>query len=107
MKNMEEIQKLSVLHCVYQEIASADGSIVEERDLAAINYALSELDLSSLYSWDMALQMNPHDCFSHASGLCDNDKKLVRNMLLKVTQMGGNTDSRMICAKHILQFAKC
>jgi len=104
---MEEIQKLSVLHCVYQEIASADGSIVEERDMAAINFVLSELGLSSPYSWDMAVQMNPHDCFFHASGLSDIEKKIVRSLMLRVAQMGGNTEFRITCAKHILQLSKC
>ena len=45
MKTIEMIQKLSILHCLYQMIASADGVIDEERDQAAIEIALSELDL--------------------------------------------------------------
>ena len=106
MKDIEQIQKLSVLHCVYQLIASADGSIVEERDLPAIDFALSELGFTSAYSWDTALQMNPHDCFSHASNLSDDDKKLFRSMLLKIAGMAGNTEFRMTCANHILQLAK-
>ena len=36
MKTIEMIQKLSILHCMYQMIASADGAIDEERDQAAI-----------------------------------------------------------------------
>jgi hypothetical protein len=104
MKNIEMIQKLSVLHCLYQMIASADGTIDEERDQVAINVALSEVDLP-FNSWDRALRLNPHDCFIHLSSLNDDDKQLFRNLLLKIAEMGGNTFFRISCANHILQLA--
>jgi hypothetical protein len=49
LKNIETIQKLSILHCVYQLIASADGSINEERDETSIALVLSELGLSLIH----------------------------------------------------------
>ena len=106
MKDIEMIQKISVLHCVYQMIASADGSIVDERDQHAIDFALAELGLSSDYYWDTALQQNPHDCFSHVSGLNVNNKKAFRSLMLEITKMGGNEFLRTSCANHIFQLAK-
>lgn len=104
MKNIEQIQKLSVLHCIYQVIASADGSVVEERDQPAIDLALSELGLPSVYSWDSALQLNPHDCFFYVSTLSSADKQMFLALLLKIAGMGGNTAFRITCAKHVFQF---
>lgn len=104
MKNIEQIQKLSVLHCIYQVIASADGSVVEERDQPAIDFALDELGLSSVYSWDSALHLNPHDCFFHISTLNNDEKQLFIALLLKIAGMGGNTAFRITCAKHVFQF---
>ncbi len=98
------IKKLSVLHCLYQMIASADGTIDEERDQPAIEIALSELDLP-FNCWDSALRLNPHDCFIHLSSLNDNDKQLFRNLLLRIADMGGNTFFRISCANHIFQLA--
>jgi len=104
MKTIEMIQKLSILHCLYQMIASADGAIDEERDQAAIEIALSELDLP-FNCWDRALRLNPHDCFMHVSSLNDDDKQQFRNLLLKIADMGGNTFFRVSCANHIFQLA--
>jgi hypothetical protein len=106
MKSIEMIQKLSVLHCVYQTIASADGSIDAERDNEAIDFALSELGLGSAYSWNSALQLNPHDCFLHVSGLSDDDKRLFKTLLLTIAGMGGNKLFRTNCANHIFQLCK-
>jgi len=106
MKNIEMIQKLSVLHCVYQLIASADGSVDEERDQPAIDLASSELGITSVYSWDSALQLSPYDCFIHVAGLNDADKQLFRNLLLRVTEMGGNTFLRTTCANHLFQLCQ-
>ena len=103
MKSIEMIQKLSVLHCVYQTIASADGSVVEERDNVAIEFALAELGLLSDYYWNSGLQMNPHDCFIHVSNLSNEDKLLFRNLLLRIAEMGGNKLFRINCANHIIQ----
>lgn len=107
MKNIEMTQKLAVLHSVYQLIASADGSIDEDRDKAAIDLSLTELGLTSIYSWDSALQLNPHDCFFHISNLGDNDKQLFRALLLKIVDMGGSKKYRTTCAKHIMQLTNC
>lgn len=104
MKDIEYIHKLSVLHCVYQLIASADGQIDEERDETAINLALSELGFNSVYMWDSALKLNPHDCFWHVSTLNDAEKQLVKNLFLKIVEMGGNTNLRRTCANHLFQF---
>ena len=101
------IQKLSVLHCVYQTIASADGSIVEERDNVAIEFALAELGLSSDYYWNSGIQMHPNDCFIHVSSLSTEDKLLFRNLLLRIAEMGGNKLFRINCAHHIIQLANC
>ena len=103
MKSIEMIQKLAILHCVYQLIASADGNIDEERDNTAIDLALSELGLTSVYSWDSALKLNPHDCFFHASTLNNDDKLSFRALLLKIASMGGNTTLRITCANHLIQ----
>lgn len=103
MKELEDIQKLAILHCVYQLIASADGSIEDERDLPAIDFALSELGVTSAYSWNSALQLNPYDCFTHVAGLNDDNKQLFWELLFVVTTMGGNETLRITCAKHLLQ----
>ena len=103
MKDIEMIQKIAVLHCVYQMIASADGSIAEERDQSAIDFAISELGLSSAYSWDTALQQNPHDCFFHVARLSDNDKQLFRSLMLEIANMGGNAFLRTSCANSIFE----
>jgi hypothetical protein len=107
MKDLEMIQKTAILHCVYQMIASADGSIEEERDRTAIDFALSELGLTSAYSWDTALQQNPHDCFLHVAGLGVSDKQLFRSMMFDIANRGGNVFLRTNCAKHIFQLAHC
>lgn len=105
MKNLELIQKLSILHCVYQVIASADGSVVEERDNAAIDYAIEELSLSP-YSWSSALQLNPYDCFTHVAGLDNETQQQFKAMLLKIADMAGNKAFRVTCAKHLFEFCK-
>lgn len=104
LKNIERIQKLSILHCVYQLIASADGSINEERDETAIALVLSELGFESIHAWDSALKLNPHDCFWHVSTLNENDKLLTKDILLKIVKLGGNTTLRETCANHLFQF---
>lgn len=104
MKTIEMIQKLSILHCLYQMIASADGAIDEERDRAAIDIALSELELP-FYCWDRALRLNPHDCFIHVSSLNDDDKQQFKNLLLTIADMSGNTFFRISCANHICKLA--
>ena len=102
MKDLEVLLKLSVLHCVYQLIASADGEIVEERDREAIDLAIAELGLTP-YSWDSALRLQPQDCFLHIGGLSDEDKQQFRQLLLSIADMGGNQSFRIICANHLLQ----
>jgi len=101
------IQKLSVLHCVYQTIASADGSIDDERDKVAIQFVLDELGLTSDYYWNSGMQMHPNDSFIHLSNLSKEEKLLFRNFLLSIAEMGGNRLFRINCANHIIQLANC
>lgn len=103
MKEIEHTLKLSVLHCVYQLIASAEGSIDEERDYEAIELSLNELGLKSVYAWDAALKFNPHDCFSHISTLEISCQKQFKDLLLKIVEIDGNPKLRLICANHIFQ----
>jgi hypothetical protein len=107
MKDIEFYQKISVLHCVYQTIASADGSIDEERDQLAIELALSELGLNDFSYWDRSLQFNTYDAFIHLSILCNADKHLFRLLLNQVSEMGGNKISRLNCARHLIQMSNC
>lgn len=103
MKYIEHIQKLAVLHCVYQTIASADGGIEEERDKEAITLALKETVLDSIHHWDAALKLNPHDCFIHVSSMSDDNKLQFKTLLSSVCEMGGNTAMRRICSEHLFQ----
>ena len=106
MKNLEMIQKLAILHCVYQTIASADGSLDSERDNKAIKLALTELGLPSIYSWDSALKLNPHDCFTHIIALDAAIKHQFKMLLNKIASMGGNELFRTNCANHIAQLCQ-
>lgn len=106
MKDLEMIQKLSILHCVYQTIASADGNIEPERDNETIEFALTELGLTSVYSWDSALKLNPHDCFTHLFSLNETNKQQFKTLLSAVAGMGGNTLFRTNCANHIVQLCQ-
>ena len=99
----EHIQKLAVLHCVYQTIASADGGVDEVRDHEAITLALKETGLESIYMWDAALKLDPHDCFIHIATLSANDKIEFKSLLNNVTEMGGSTELRKICVEHLFQ----
>jgi len=103
MRELEQIQKLAVLHCVFQTIASAEGGIDEERDYEAISFALSELGFNSIYSWDAALKLDPHDSFIHIASLSESDKLKFRELLLTIANMGGNVDVRITCAQHLFQ----
>lgn len=100
------IQKLSILHCVYQTIASADGCVEPERDGEAIELALNELGLDSFYSWDSALKLNPHDCFFHINVLESVYKQQFKALLIKIAEMGGNRLFRLNCAEHIAQLCQ-
>ena len=104
MKHLEIIQKQSVLHCAYQIIASADGKVDENRDYPAIELVLNTLDFS-IHSWDSAVKMIPHDCFFHISMLSLADQKDFAQLMMQVSEMGGNTSLRKICAESL--FALC
>lgn len=106
MKNITPIQKLSVLHCVYQMIASADGNIDEERDEAVISEALEALGLGSIHSWDAALQLYPYDCFVHVSELGAADRDLFCKLLTKLSSYSGNTSLRLVCAQHLINLTQ-
>lgn len=103
MKHAEHIQKLAVLHCVYQTIASADGGVDEERDKEAIALALKETGLDSIHIWDAALKLNLHDCFIHVATLSADDKIQFKSLLDKVTEMGGSVELRKTCAEHLFK----
>lgn len=103
MKHADHIQKLAVLHCVYQTIASADGGVDEERDKKVIALALKETGLYSIHNWDEASKLNPHDCFIHVATLSADDKLKFKSLLDKVTEMGGSIELRKICAKHLFK----
>ena len=105
MTHLEMIHKLSVLHCAYQLIASADGAIDEERDYPAIELVLNNLNIS-IHSWDSAMKMIPHDCFFHISTLSDNDKASFKTMMLQICEMGGNREFRINCAKSLFQLCQ-
>lgn len=102
MKELAQIEKLSVLHCVYQLIASADGGIDEERDHEAVTLAIDAVALTSS-SWSQALRINPHDAFYHLSSIRDDQKSDFRELLLRITEMGGHREFRITCAKHLFE----
>lgn len=102
MKQLDRIQKLSVLHCVYQQIASADGNIQEERDENAISLALDTLGLS-IYDWRLGMQQNPHDSFFHLQVMSPDQKEQFRQLLLQIAEMGGHRQFRLTCAEHLFQ----
>lgn len=102
MKDLEMIQKLSVLHCILQVIASADGEYSEARDQEAIRLALVELDLPSGFSLNGALRLNPYDCFFHLSSLSDADREAFHKLMLSISGMAGNTAARTNCANYLV-----
>lgn len=103
MQNIEQTHKLSVLHCVFQLIASAEGNIDEDRDYQSIKLVLDTLNLNSIYYWDTALKLNPHDCFYHIAELDELNKNEFKKLMLKIAEMEGNIKLRVVCAKHIFQ----
>jgi len=107
MKNIEMIQKLSVLQCIYQMIASSDGNVVGSRDDRAIDLALKELELTTNFSWNMAIKIDPHEAFRQVSTISQTDKVKFKNLLLRIAEMGGNTQFRKNCATQIFQLTKC
>ncbi|WP_243345351.1 hypothetical protein [Parabacteroides sp. FAFU027] len=102
MKDIEMIQKLSVLHCILQMIASADGGFNEERDQDAIDVTLKELDLPPGFSLNGALRLNPYDCFVHLNSLNDQDREAFHQLMHKIAGMAGDTEVRMNCANYLL-----
>lgn len=102
MGDISHIQKLSILHCVYQQIASADGSIDEVRDFDAVSLAVNTVGLS-LYDWKTGMQQNSHDSFFHLQSLLEEDKVIFRKLLLQVAEMGGHREFRISCANHLFE----
>lgn len=68
------IQKLSVLQCIYQMIASSDGNVVDSRDDRAIDFARREIDLTTNFSWNMAIKIDPNEAFRQVSTISLSDK---------------------------------
>lgn len=102
MNQLSHIQKLSILHCVYQQIASADGSMDEERDVKAVKLAVETVGLS-LYDWKAGMLQNPHDSFFHLQTLSIEDKETFRKLLLQISEMGGHREFRINCANHLFE----
>jgi len=94
-------QKSAILHCAYQIIASADGEIDEDRDGELIESLLTELQLTGIYAWDAAIRLNPHDCFLHIADLSELDKESFKSLMLNISQLGGNTSLRRVCAESL------
>jgi hypothetical protein len=103
MKNIAMIQKLAVLQCIYQMIASSDGSIESWRDNVAIDYALTTLGLTTNFSWNMAINLDPLESFKKVAQLDPLTQFEFRDLLYKIADMGGNTIYRKNCAQQILQ----
>jgi hypothetical protein len=103
MKNIEMMQKLAILQCIYQMIVSSDNEVVGWRDNKAIDFALSELGLTSNFSWNSAINLNPHECFKIVAQLDPMSKYQFRDLLYKIADMGGNTVYRKNCAQQLLQ----
>jgi hypothetical protein len=107
MNELELIQKQSVLQCVYQIIASADGELNEKRDLKAIDYAMEQIGIDDDAIWSKALSLNCYDAFTHLSQIPAEDKKSLKTTLLKIANMGGDTLTRRTCAEHICHLVGC
>jgi hypothetical protein len=103
MQHLPHLQKLAILHMVYQVIASADGAIDETRDADAIELSLDATGFGSIYSWDEALRLDPNDCMFHISMLSAVDFEAFSNLLFSISQLGGNTQFRDTCTKHLIQ----
>ncbi len=97
--------KLAIMQCVYQMIASSDGAVVGWRDNEAINYLMTQLGLTSNFSWNAAINLNPHESFKLVGELDTFNQIQVRDLLYKISNMGGNTVYRKNCAQQIMQFA--
>lgn len=107
MKNIEMIQKLAVLQCIYQMIVSSDGNVLGSRDDGAINLALKELDLTTNFSWNMAIKIDPNEAFRQVSTINFSDKQKFKSLLAQIASMGGNTTFRKNCASQIFQLTGC
>lgn len=105
MNQLSRIQQLSILHCVYQQIASADGSMDEERDFEAVKLAVETVGLS-LYDWKTGMQQNPHDSFFHLQSLSLEDKVIFRKLLFQIAEMGGHREFRITCAQHLFELCE-
>lgn len=103
MQHLEIQHKYAILNCAFQVIASADGSIDEDRDYEAISFLLAELCFSSVYAWDSALKINSHDAFYHVSTLDNEAKAVFKNMMLKISTMAGNEKLRKTCAESVFE----
>lgn len=98
MKDLDLSQKYAILHCAFQIIASAEGSIDENRDYQAIDILLDTLGFSSVHAWDKAVQLNPYDSFQIVSMLDNDNKSAFKNLMMEIVEIGGNTALRKTCA---------
>lgn len=94
-------EKLALLHCVYQLIASAEGNIDEERDFESISLALKSTGNLSIHNWDKAMSLHPHDCFKIIEQTSPEAKAEFRGIMGKLVNLGTNTRLREICAESL------
>lgn len=96
-------EKLALLHCAYQLIASAEGNIDEERDFECIELVLKKTGNLSIHNWDRATGLNPHDCFKIIDNTGFEAKTEFREIMTRLTQYGTNNTLRQICAESIFK----
>ncbi len=100
---LEHTIKLAFLHCVFQLIASAEGNIDEDRDHEDISLALKTVGNLSIYNWDAALRLNPHDCFYHIGNLTNELKSEFKQIIYEIAQHGTKPNLRKICADSLFE----
>ncbi len=105
MKSFNIDQKYAVLHCVFQIVYSSFGNVDEERDEAIIDYSLTELGFGSIYAWDRASSLHPHDCFHHIALLNDAHKQQVRHFLIAIPSLSSQPETSAQCVEAIFVLA--
>lgn len=96
-------EKLALLHCAYQLIASAEGNIDEERDFDSISFVLNETGNLSIHNWDKAASLSPHDCFKLIENTNSDARAEFRRIMKQLTTYGTNNRLREICAESLFK----
>lgn len=94
-------EKLALLHCAYQLIASAEGNIDEERDFESISFVLKRTGNLSIHNWDRAVGLNPHDCFKIIEHTGSEAKIEFREIMNQLAHYGTNSRLKEICAESL------